>query len=215
MPSRSLQQACQPQWQSIASHAFCRELAEGTLPPQRMAEYLIQDYTFIDGFVRLAATAIAHAPTLKDSVPLAQFLAVITGPENTYFLRSFEALKVKDEHWQTPTLWPVTRDFQGIMREARLSGSYARMMAVLVVAEWSYLEWATPWSPAPESLPFYFSEWITLHAGPDFEAVVAYLRGQLDAIWPTLCDDEKGAVEDLFARTVALELDFFDTAYRR
>lgn len=213
-PTQTLQQSCIDSWQSIARHPFCRELAEGTLPKERMAEYLVQDYTFIDGFVRLAATAIAHAPALKDSVPLAQFLAVITGPENTYFLRSFEALDVAEETWQEPTLWPVTQDFHAIMREARLSGSYARMIAVLVVAEWSYLEWATPFNPPEESLPFFFSEWITLHAGTGFEGVVAYLRSQLDNIWEQLDDEEKSAVEDIFARTVALERKFFDTAYQ-
>ncbi len=213
-PTQDLQQSNSIAWQAIAQHAFCSDLAQGTLDRDKMAEYLIQDYSFIDGFVRLAATAIAHAPTLKDSVPLAQFLAVITGPENTYFLRSFEALKVGEERWKAPELWPVTQDFQAIMTEARLSGSYARMIAVLVVAEWSYLSWASPFNPPEESLPFYFSEWISLHAGPDFENVVSYLREQLDAIWPTLDENERTLVADIFARTVALEQRFFDQAYQ-
>lgn len=213
-PTHTLQQSSIDAWQSVAQHPFCQELAQGSLPQARMAQYLIQDYTFVDGFVRLAATTIAHAPSLKDSVPLAQFLAVITGPENTYFLRSFDALGVSEQDWQEPALWPATQEFQIIMAEARLSGSYARMLAVLVVAEWSYLSWATPYNPPADSLPFYFAEWITLHAGPGFEGVVAYLREQLDAVWPTLDDDEKTAVQDIFARTVALEQNFFDTAYR-
>ncbi|MGQ7848420.1 TenA family protein [Granulosicoccus sp. 3-233] len=213
-PTHVLQQSNATAWQSIAQHAFCRELAEGSLPNARMAEYLIQDYSFIDGFVRLAATAIAHAPTLKDSVPLAQFLAVITGPENTYFLRSFDALGVSEERWRHPQLWSVTQDFQAIMTEARLSGSYARMIAVLVVAEWSYLEWATPFNPPADTLPFYFAEWISLHAGPDFEGVVSYLRTQLDTVWATLDDTEQSHVEDIFSRTVALEQRFFDQAYQ-
>ena len=213
-PTLALQQSSTHAWQSIAQHAFCRELAEGTLPRERMAEYLIQDYSFIDGFVRLAATAIAHAPSLKDSVPLAQFLAVLTGPENTYFLRSFEALDVAENSWSEPALWPVTQEFQTIMTEARLSGSYARMMAVLVVAEWSYLEWAMPFNPPAKTLPFYFSEWISLHAGPDFEGVVAYLREQLDSVWTTLDEKEQSLVADIFARTVALEQRFFDQSYQ-
>jgi len=81
--SETMRSANASDWAACADHPFCKELAAGTLPTSKMAAYLIQDYTFIDAFVRLAASAIAHAPTLADSVPLAQFLAVITGPENT------------------------------------------------------------------------------------------------------------------------------------
>lgn len=210
--TEDLQRSCSNNWTAVTQHRFCQELADGTLDKSRMAAYLIQDYTFLDNFVRLAASAIAHAPTLQDSIPLAQFLAVVTGPENTYFHRSFETLSVSEQNWQQPDLWPVTRDFQAIMSEARLSGSYARMIAVLVVAEWTYLEWATPFHPAPEALPFYFAEWITLHAGPDFEGLVAYLRAQLDGIWPTLDSAEQKSVTEIFHRTVDLEKSFFDTA---
>ncbi|ASJ70858.1 TenA family protein [Granulosicoccus antarcticus] len=210
--TEELQTSCSATWNAVTQHQFCRELSDGTLADSRMAAYLVQDYTFLDNFVRLAASAIAHAPTLQDSIPLAQFLAVVTGPENTYFHRSFEALAVTEQDWKEPELWPATQGFQAIMTEARLSGSYSRMIAVLVVAEWSYLEWATPFHPAPETLPFYLAEWITLHAGPEFEGLVAYLRGQLEAAWPTLDAEEKEAVTDIFHRTVSLEKAFFDTA---
>lgn len=200
-------------WTACTGHPFCLELAAGTLPKSKMAAYLVQDYTFIDAFVRLAASAIAHAPTLADSVPLAQFLAVVTGPENTYFLRSFEALDVDEATWRDPELWPVTRDFQTAMRDAAKSGDYAQMIAVLIVAEWIYLSWATPHNPPKPDLPFYYAEWITLHAGEGFEGVVAYLRRQLDALWPGLTEEQRANVEARFTHVVGLERQFFDMAY--
>lgn len=211
--SKTLVSLCADDWNAATDHPFCHALAAGTLPKQKMATYLIQDYTFIDAFVRLAASAIAHAPTLADSVPLAQFLAVITGPENTYFLRSFEALGVDKASRTDPELWPSARDFRLLMREAAASGCYEQMIAVLVVAEWVYLTWATPVNPPRDDLPFYFSEWITLHAGPDFESVVAYLRNQLDTVWLSLGSEEQAAVESTFRRAVALERQFFDAAF--
>lgn len=211
--SNDLISLCAEDWHAATSHPFCRDLASGVLPQWKMARYLIQDYTFIDGFVRLAASAIAHAPSLKDSVPLAQFLAVITGPENTYFLRSFEALGVSDADRAEVELWTVTGDFQALMNQAATSGDYARMMAVLVVAEWVYLSWATPVNPPKDGLPFYFAEWITLHAGPGFDGVVSYLRGQLDGLWTGLDAEHRAEIEKVFRRAVLLERQFFDAAY--
>jgi thiaminase/transcriptional activator TenA len=211
-PTEHLRQLAADNWLAATTHAFTTELGDGTLPLDKMRWYLAQDYQFIDGFVRLLASAIAHAPSLADSVPAAQFLAVITGPENTYFLRSFESLDM-DAAQQTPDPAPATRDFQALMAQAVASGRYELMLAVLVVAEWTYLSWATPVNPPRADLPFWFAEWITLHAGEGFEGVVEYLRTQLDQVWPTLNATAQQEVEALFTHAVALERAFFDASY--
>lgn len=204
-----LKQKVAEDWMLATRHPFTAALADGTLEPDLMRGYLQQDYLFIDQFVRLLATTIAHAPTLADSVPAAQFLGVITGPENTYFLRSFEALGIQPN--ATPT--PETVNFQNLMEEARLSGRYEIMLAVLVVAEWVYLEWATPFVDRVDDLPFWFGEWITLHSGEGFESVVEYLRSQLDTVWDGLEDHEQAIVEEYFCEAVKRERAFFEGAW--
>lgn len=196
-------------WILATRHPFTDALANGTLDPDLMRGYLQQDYLFIDQFVRLLATTIAHAPTLADSVPAAQFLGVITGPENTYFLRSFEALNIP-AHAEPA---PETVSFQNLMEEARLSGRYEIMLAVLVVAEWVYLEWASIYADRADDLPFWLGEWITLHCGEGFEGVVEYLRSQLDNSWEGLEDHQKAMVEEYFCEAVKRERAFFEGAW--
>ncbi len=211
-PTDHLRTLAGDDWIAATTHPFCTELADGTLPLDKMRWYLAQDYQFIGNFVRLLASAIAHAPTLADSVPAAQFLALVTGPENTYFLRSFDALEMSDAEQNLPPA-PPTEGFNALMAEAAASGRYELMLAVLVVAEWVYLSWATPVNPPKAELPFYFAEWITLHAGDGFEGVVEYLRSQLDMAWAGLTDAAKADVETMFLRAAKLEREFWDTAY--
>ncbi len=197
-------------WHAATNHPFTSALGDGSLCPEKMAGYLQQDYLFVEEFVRLLASAVAHAPTLKDAVPGAQFLGVICGPENTYFLRALKALNVPE----ATEIHPETAAFQKLMVQARTSGRYELMLAVLVVAEWTYLEWATPLENCAGDLPFWFGEWITLHAGTDFADVVAYLRGQLDATWEILDDHARAEVADVFTQAVTLERAFFDAAWQ-
>ncbi|SHG81776.1 TenA family protein [Cognatishimia maritima] len=208
-PTDMLKMKAAEDWILATRHPFTAALADGTLKSDLMRGYLQQDYLFIDQFVRLLATTIAHAPTLADSVPAAQFLGVITGPENTYFLRSFEALDIQPE--ADPA--PETVNFQNLMEEARLSGRYEIMLAVLVVAEWVYLEWATPFADRIDDLPFWFGEWIALHCGEGFEGVVDYLRGQLDTVWDGLEPHEQAMVEEYFCEAVKRERAFFEGAW--
>lgn len=211
-PTEALKAQFLDDWNAATHHPFCAQLAAGTLPIDKMRWYLVQDYKFIDEFVRLLATTIAHAPTLADAVPAAQFLGLITSTENTYFLRSFKALGVSNEVQDGPVA-PETVAFQSLMREARESGRYERMLAVLIVAEWTYLSWAEQFTDYSEDLPFWFSEWIDLHSGDGFESVVAYLRDQLDAYWKNLNDVQKEAATQCFGRAVKCERDFFDASF--
>ncbi|WP_299546071.1 TenA family protein [uncultured Tateyamaria sp.] len=207
--TKTLRALAADDWQAATTHAFTDALANGTLSQDKMAGYLQQDYLFVEGFVRLLASAVAHAPTLADAVPGAQFLGLICGSENTYFLRSFEALGVP----QTGSSAPETVAFQMLMDDARRSGRYELMLAVLVVAEWTYLDWATPFEARADDLPFWLGQWITLHSGEGFAGVVGYLRGQLDAVWETLDETAQTDVTETFTRAVALERAFFDAAW--
>ena len=56
-------------WTSITTDPFVHQLADGTLPNATLARYLVQDHKFVDAFMVLLASMVAHAPTLEDRVP--------------------------------------------------------------------------------------------------------------------------------------------------
>lgn len=208
-----LKDLAEPTWSEAVAHKFTVELASGTLPDHVMRRYLVQDYSFLDSFVKLVGNAIAQAPSLADRIPLCRFVGMVTSEENTYFQRALDALEVPVRERTNPALTETTEGFHAIMAEAAKGGAYAESITVLVVFEWLYLSWATAVSDrAPDK--FYLAEWITLHANPEFAAFVDWLRGQLDRDGPELPAAARTCVVDLFRRTVALELAFFDQAYR-
>ena len=128
-------------------------------------------------------------------------------------MRSFEALGVSEAD-QAIAAAPETAAFQSLMEQARRSGRYEQMIAVLVVAEWTYLSWAERYEGYDADLPFWFAEWIDLHTGEGFAGVVAYLRGQLDASWDGLEAPQQAEATRLFQAAVQCERAFFDAAYR-
>jgi thiaminase/transcriptional activator TenA len=199
-------------WNAVVRHPFTDALVDETLPPDKLARYLIQDHRFIDSFVVLLASAVANAPTLADRIPGCQFLALVTGPENTYFERSFEALGVGEAMRAEMPDAEATVAFKALMLEVAASGRYARMLAVLTVAEWSYLSWADRVKDR-NPVAFWHAEWIELHSGTYFESVVAWLRDQLDRAGPALSAMERDVVFRDFARAVELEKAFFDHAW--
>lgn len=206
--TETLRRASEPTWSQAVGHRFVAELFAGSVPDHVMASYLIQDHRFLDSFLTLLGAAMATADSYEARLRFGRFAGIVSGEENTYFLRSFETLGVSEqERTETPDT-PPTAGFKAIMREAAATRSYGAALAVLNVAEWLYLDWATK---APSSLPasFVHAEWITLHDNPDFRGFVAFLRSELDRVGPS----EPDVARDFFLRAVELELAFFDAVY--
>jgi thiaminase/transcriptional activator TenA len=173
---------------------------------------LVQDHRFLDSFVVLLASIVAKARSLEDRIPGCQFLALITGKENTYFERSFKTLGVTmEERLKIPDA-PCTAAFCNLMREVASAGSLAEMLAVVVVCEWSYLSWGESVLDTTVRNDFLCYEWVDLHSGEYFTNVVEYLRGLLDKELEYLNESEKAACQNRFLQTVQLEEDFFDFA---
>ncbi|MEY7851187.1 TenA family protein [Natrarchaeobius sp. A-rgal3] len=214
----------EPDWTDAVGHPFTRELGAGTLSEEAYAEYLVQDYAFVGDLVGTFGHAVGQAPGMASKRPLVEFLDTITDEENDYFERSFDALEVADTRQTDPELAEPTAAFVDLLGRAAAEGGYAETLAVLVPAEWIYEGWATavaaeyadPDREPPSAgtdLPFYYAEWIDLHATPGFREFVDWLRGELDAVGPELSARRQARVERLFRRTVSLEVAFFDSAY--
>lgn len=203
-----LRRGCEPTWSQAAGHRFVTELLAGSVSDRVMSRYLIQDHRFLDSFLTLLGAAIASSDSFEARLRLGRFVGMVSGEENTYFLRAFEALGVTEQQRIDAPDSAPTAGFKAIMREAAETRSYAAALAVLNVAEWLYLEWAVK---APQPLPanFVHAEWITLHDNPFFRDFVGFLRSELDRVGPA----EAAVSRDFFSRTVTLEQAFFDAAY--
>jgi thiaminase (transcriptional activator TenA) len=212
-PTEELRASVRDDWDAAVNHPFVRDLFAGTLPMEAMRRYLVQDYQFVDAFVALLGATVACADAPSARMVLARQLGVVAGPENTYFERSFDSLGVSDRERTDPELLPPTVGFLNLMSEAADSRDYAACLAVLTVAEWLYLDWASQASKPLPADPI-ASEWIELHNSPPFAVWVTFLRGELDRLVPHLTSTVRARCTQIFATATRLELDFFEAAYQ-
>lgn len=198
-------------WTAATEHRFTRELGRGNLDDAVFRRYLVQDYAFLGDLVGAFGHAVGDAPSMAAKSRLVDFLGVLTAEENDYFERSFDALGVLEETYADPETTPTTRALLDLLGRAAREGGYAETLAVLVPAEWVYLEWADAVEDRPDR--FYLAEWVDLHANPGFESFVGWLREELDREGAAASARRQRRIEALFGRTVELEVGFFDAAY--
>lgn len=208
--SATLRQHYATTWDAAVGHRFVEEIWAGTADRRALAHYLVQDFQFCDTFLALMGAAVATCDDAEARVTHARQLGLIAGDENSYFHRAFDRLGVPVRDRSAPTRTPATTTFIELMDDARRSGEYPSILAVLLVAEWLYLDWATrPGTPRPGN-PL-ARGWIELHSGPAFEKWVRFLRTEFDRVGESLDDDGRDRVAALFGRAVECELAFFDS----
>ncbi|SDM55387.1 thiaminase (transcriptional activator TenA) [Nonomuraea jiangxiensis] len=192
----------------MVTHPFAMSITTGAVPAADMRRYLEQDFQFVDSFTALLGAAVAAADTFEARVPYGKFLGqVATTEEKTYFHRALAELGGRTD----APAEPVTEAFRRLMDDVRTSQDYALIVAVLCVAEWCYLGWASrAVEPLPES--FVHREWIELHEGAEFRAWVDFLKGELDRLGAAADEERRLEVLGVFRRAVELERSFFDMA---
>src|SRR6266404_4599707 len=141
--TETLRAASEPGWSHAVGHRFVKEVFTGAVPDPVMARYLIQDHRFLDSFLTLLGAALASADTFEARLRFGRFIGMVSGDENTYFLRAFEALGVTEDRRAADPDTQPTAGFKAIMREAAQTRRYAAALAVLIVTEWLYLDWAS------------------------------------------------------------------------
>ncbi len=203
----------EPYWTSATNHAFTRAIGDGSMPDEAYARYLIEDYTFITDLASTLGYLVAKAPNMRAKSRLSAFLALLTSEENDYFLRSFDALGVPAETYETAAQGPVTRAFADLLLTSSGKGSYAEGLTCLLCAEWCYLTWGRREAQKPRPEKFYLAEWIDLHAVSGFEDFVDWIRAELDEIGPALSPLKQETLAELFTRMSMLEDAFFEAAW--
>ena len=125
--TETLREACEPDWSHAVGHRFVKELFAGAMPDAVMARYLIQDHRFLDSFLILLGAALVSADTFAARLRFGRFVGAVSSEENTYFLRSFEALGVTEDRRAADPDTQSTTGFKAIMREAADSDKAGRV----------------------------------------------------------------------------------------
>ncbi|WP_325047902.1 TenA family protein [Halococcoides cellulosivorans] len=197
-------------WTAATEHRFTERLHADTLDDAAFRRYLVQDRAFLADLVGTFGHAVGEAPSMAAKGRLTDFLGVLTDDENDFFQRAFDALDVPESERADPPRAPVTRAFADLLARARQTGGYAATLAVLVPAEWVYLDWARAGESRPER--WYLDEWVALHDTDAFADFVSWLRAEFDREAAVAAPARQRQCARLFGRTVELEVAFFEAA---
>src|SRR4051812_40931275 len=169
-------------WEAQHAHAFVRGIADGTLPEERFAHYVRQDYVFLVEYARMLALGAARAPDLQTMRRFAELAQAILGQEmdlHRAFAREF-AISQADLEAEPPA--PTTQAYTDFLVRTAALGELPELAAALLPCMWGYAEVGQRLALSPAPPDPRFARWIETYACDEFDELARWCRGLVDRL---------------------------------
>jgi thiaminase/transcriptional activator TenA len=195
-----------PLWDTMLTHRFLLETRDGTIPDERFAVWMRQDYLFVEAAVPFIAALLPRAPR-RHWEPLA---GVITALEKELQLFEERAAAVGvDLRGAPPSL--INHGYIQFLMATAYRASYAEAYTVLYTAEKAYHDsWKVVQAGISTDSKWY--PFVENWAGEAFAQYVAYLEAELDQLAAETGPAERERMAQYFELTTKYEIAFWEMA---
>ncbi len=200
-------------WETVVTHPFVTEMADGSLDRERFYVYFDQDYLFLRDWAILLSLATAKAPDFDAARELVGFLHLGLGGEEGLFQEAFRERGISRKAVAGLQYLPTSLNYSGYLRTLAYEGTFTEVVATLLAVEWPYLDWAQRAEEAGRKPgDRYYQTWIDIHTSPSMSGFVSWLRSVVDESAPTAAQQNK--LQGIFRDVLRYEYQFFEMAYR-
>ncbi len=200
-------------WVALHEHPFIRELAAGTLPPEKFRFYIEQNLLYLPEFGRAIAIGASKSADVEELGQFAAALANIVGneiPENRRLRDRIVELGAEDAGG-TSAMAPANVAYTSYLIAAAYRGGPLEVMTALMPCAWSYGDIATSLAVVADH-PVY-AEWVEFFRSPRYDDLVAEMRDQLDAMAGEVSPSQRRRLSEIFRMGARLEWGFWEMGY--
>jgi thiaminase/transcriptional activator TenA len=211
----SLREDCRELWEGLHAHPFLRELAAGTLAPERFRFFVEQDIFFLPELARAVGLGVAKATGERELHHFAEEVTTVVERElqnNRELLRRVLELGAEDRGGSSVAA-PATVAYGGFLVATAARGGTLEIMAALLPCTWSYADIAGRLKDEIADHPVY-GRWVGFFASDDYAELIAARRRTLDELAADAGEAHRRRLSEVFTMSTRLEQAFWDMAYR-
>jgi thiaminase/transcriptional activator TenA len=201
-------------FQAILDHPFLTGLADGSLPPDSFAFYVVQDALYLRDYARALAAVASRADDGAGAEMFARHAAGVVSVERRLHDTLLADLGIDPGAVSAAEPAPTTLAYTSYLLASAQGGSYAEGVATVLPCYWIYREVGRELqrhgSPDPR-----YQRWIDTYGGAEFDADVREVLAVADRLGPGLGAAERARARRHFRVTSRYEWMFWDMGYRQ
>jgi thiaminase (transcriptional activator TenA) len=201
-------------WRTIGDHPFLRELHAGTLPLNRFAYFVLQDYVYLLDFAQVLCQGGAKAPNLETLELFCRHALGAVEVERSFHASFGKSLGLSHAELDAVPKGPVTQGYIGHLQSVARGGSLGELVAAILPCYWIYGETGRRLYRKRPQKPKIYREWIETYASQGFWKPVREQILLMDKLGAEANASERRRMTDHFILSSRYELLFWEQAYR-
>src|SRR4051794_37737517 len=200
-------------WEAQHAHAFGRRIADGTLPEDRFAHYVRQDYVFLVEYARMLALGAARAPDLETMRRFAELAQAILGDEMELHRALAREFGISEAELEAEPAAPTTQAYADFLVRTAALGDLAELAAALLPCMWGYAEVGQRLALSDAPSDPRYARWIETYASDEFDELARWCRGLVDRLAAGANDRGRARMARVFEICSRYELRFWEMGW--
>jgi len=200
-------------YEAIRAHPFLAGLADGSLPEDAFAFYIVQDGLYLKQYGHTLAAIASRAPDADETEMFARHFIGVGAVEQQLHESLLTDLGIDPGVVAGAEMAPTTLAFTSYLLATARGGSYAEGVGAVLPCYWIYWEVGKELhrrgSPDPR-----FQRWIDTYSGADYGGYVQEVLNLTNRLGTGLSDAERARLRWHFRASSRYEWMFWDMGYR-
>jgi thiaminase/transcriptional activator TenA len=211
-----LREECNPLWKKIYGHPFIKELADGTLPMDKLKVYIQQDYLYLIEFARCCALAAGRSNNLPTAKAFIKIAYQTFEKDLNYHRLLSKALGMEEQDLNEAKPLLTCFAYTNYMFRVAVNGSSGEVAASLCPCLWTYLELGGILGPSIKKRITRPDDalWGYYQAG-EYKAIVDAIKNMITESAVKADEEELSRMRSHFKIASEYEYMFWDMAYGR
>jgi thiaminase (transcriptional activator TenA) len=169
-------------WDAQLSHPFVRGLGDGSLPTERFARWVRQDYLYLKEYARLFAWAVAKVDRLESMGWYAAVLHLTLNTEMALHREYAQRFGIAPAELEVESMWPTTRAYTDFLIRTAADGEIADLVAALLPCAWGYVYLAQELAKCNPPADQRYADWIAQYVSVDFMQAAEWLKAEMNRL---------------------------------
>jgi thiaminase/transcriptional activator TenA len=203
-----------PVWDAQLTHPFVQGLGDGTLPVERFARWVRQDYLYLKEYARLFAWAVAKADRLESMGWYAAVLHLTLNTEMALHREYARRFGVTAADLEKEPMWPTTRAYTDFLIRTAADGDMADLVAALLPCAWGYVYLAERLAKRKPPTDQRYADWIAQYVSPDFVQAAEWLRAEMTRLAEGATPAKRQRLMEIFEISSQYEWLFWEMCWK-
>lgn len=202
-------------WRQYNEHPFVKGIEEGSLDKEKFRYYIIQDYLYLQDYVKCFALGVAKAKRLETTRLFSRYITILTDGEMDIHRGYMGKFKVSQEELDITKRALDNLSYTSYMLRIAYEESEVEILVAILACAYSYEMIAknmVKHNPECVKHPFY-GEWIKGYACEEYAKENVILLEMINQLTKNYTEKEIEHLVEIFAACSRYELAFWEMSW--